>query len=362
MCVVVALQPGARLTHSEWNRCWTANPDGAGYAFTRRHRIIIERGMSRADLWRRYYKDAQTNPKSPFLVHFRIATHGKVCLANTHPFDVDHAHKGQTVLAHNGIITNVLRDLEKEESDTRAFVRLFVRWLPAGWLDNPAIVELVEAYIDDSRIAILTTDPACRQRLYILNESQGETIDGRWFSNDYWRMGARFATCVAPVSHWTLKNLWPIVPKVKDDVSEREGTVRVDRHGVKHIPWLPNGTGALDGLSEDALTEVMVNAIDAGYCERCLWRPCWCEGVCFDCTRALDECDCGMGLSCAAYYGTEDIETGASWMDSNPRHVKTVCLTPQTRTYDPGDLAEDDWQALEDNVTGRDAHGGKGKW
>lgn len=369
MCVAVALKPGARLTHSEWDKCWTANPDGAGYAYIRRGRVIVERGLSRGDMWRRYLKDAEANRKSPMVLHFRIATHGGVCIDNTHPYIVDHDYKGQTVLAHNGIITPVVTDLEPNESDTRGMIRLYVRYLPAGWLDNPAIRELVEHYIGASLMVILTTDPKCSRNLYILNEQDGEWDGDRWFSNEWWRYGGYLTCstakgwtrgawlCPAPVTGvWSEKGGSKSTPSAPSDVSARASaaTVRVDSRGVLHRPYLPNGTLPLEGMSEDDLTDMMIEAIDAGYCERCLWSPCWCEGVCFDCTRPLDDCDCGVGLSCAAYYrNAGDAADGDTWLDTNRprvaparkgkkkgRHI--VALTPQA-----SDMTTDDWLELE---------------
>lgn len=365
MCVAVAVNPGARLTHSEWDKCWSANPDGGGYAYLHRGKLIVQRGLSRADLWRRYFKDAQNNPKSPFILHFRIATHGNVCLDNTHPFIVDHRHSGSTVLAHNGIIANVLTDLEPNESDTRAFIRLYARFLPAGWMDNAAIVELVEHYIGTSLIVMLTTDKAASRNLYILNESLGTWDGDRWFSNEHWRFGG-YVTCGRGIGDWMPNawmfdadtRVWSRAVKVKDATHKatpamRSAAAHVDSHGVKHEPWLPNGTMPLIGMSQDALTDIMIDAIDGGFCERCLWKPCWCDGVCFDCTRPMDECECGMELSCATYYGHHADSDGMTWLDANGPVPKYPVLarTPQAR--DVADLTLDDWLELERSMTGK---------
>jgi hypothetical protein len=59
-------------------------------------------------------------------VHFRMATDGKVCVANAHPFKM----KNQAYLMHNGILSKYRTSGKAAKSDTRMFIETFC---------NPAI-------------------------------------------------------------------------------------------------------------------------------------------------------------------------------------------------------------------------------
>ena len=121
----------------------------------------------------------QYGSTSPFLVHFRIATHGSVDIHNCHPFRVTE----NKVMIHNGMIPVVL-DKNDKRSDTRVFAENYLSKLPANWPDDPYMVDMVEDYITNgSKIALLSTDT--QYVGYILNQKLGHWTDenGIWWSN-----------------------------------------------------------------------------------------------------------------------------------------------------------------------------------
>ncbi len=61
-------------------------------------------------------------------VHFRMATDGKVSVANAHPFKL----KNQAYLMHNGILSKYRTSGKAEKSDTRVFIEKFC---------NPQIIQ-----------------------------------------------------------------------------------------------------------------------------------------------------------------------------------------------------------------------------
>jgi len=107
----------------------------------------------------------------------RIKTHGPVNLDNTHPFWVNE----ETVMMHNGILTMMPDD--KEKSDTRIFIEEVLADLSNNWLDNAYITSMIEDSVGWSKFAFLTTDKSMLQQVYIINEDQGDIIDGMWFSS-----------------------------------------------------------------------------------------------------------------------------------------------------------------------------------
>ena len=181
MCVIAMSPVGQRVDKSTLSDMWDTNPDGAGIAFIdETDTIRTYKSMDKDDFINVATATIDKySVSSPILIHCRIATHGSVCLQNTHPFNVDN----NTVMAHNGVIDCVDVPTNSNISDTRMFVNTWLRYLRPTWLDDPAMVEYVGDIIGWSKLAFLTTNPNLRNRYYIINESDGEWIDGTWFSN-----------------------------------------------------------------------------------------------------------------------------------------------------------------------------------
>jgi len=190
MCVIALSPIGKSIDKSTLSDMWDTNPDGSGISFIDETKTIqTYKSMDKDDfinvalsVFDKY------SVSSPILVHCRIATHGSVCLANNHPFNVDN----HTVMAHNGIISCVEVPDASDISDTRMFINTWLRYLRPTWLDDPDMCEYVGEIIGWSKLAFLTTNPNLRNDYYIINEDDGTWTNGTWFSN---------------VNHCTLSNV-----------------------------------------------------------------------------------------------------------------------------------------------------------
>ena len=117
MCVIVTSQAGTMPSLTQLARMSDANPDGAGIAWhdgQRLHRYRNEDNMKTLAFIMDHWQSLET---SPFLLHFRLATHGRVCTGNTHPFRF---RKGDRTgfIAHNGIarvVRSYFYDMTNEE-------------------------------------------------------------------------------------------------------------------------------------------------------------------------------------------------------------------------------------------------------
>ena len=117
MCVIVTSQADTMPSLTQLARMSDANPDGAGIAWhdgQRLHRYRNEDNMKTLAFIMDHWQSLET---SPFLLHFRLATHGKVCTGNTHPFRF---RKGDRTgfIAHNGIarvVRSYFFDMTNEE-------------------------------------------------------------------------------------------------------------------------------------------------------------------------------------------------------------------------------------------------------
>lgn len=184
MCVIVHQPSDAYLSKRTAEQMWERNPDGAGFAFINDDgRIETGKAMNFESFWRQFESKRSVNRDKDFLVHFRIATSGKIGLDNTHPFVVDE----YTVMAHNGMLNSIVGNIprEAELSDTREFIEKVVKELPEDWLDNPTLVRMMEDYIGFSKLMFLTTNPALKENVYILNRDQGDDVHKMWWSNKY---------------------------------------------------------------------------------------------------------------------------------------------------------------------------------
>jgi hypothetical protein len=174
--------PGVTPPDGHLANGWANNSDGGGYAFIDHvNNIVVRKGLMSFDAWMDSYEDdwLKYGEQSPFILHFRIGTHGPNDAKNTHP----HVVNKRLVVAHNGIIRGVTFKKKDARSDTRVFIDNTLRLLPKNWLDNPAIRELVADRIGKgNKLAFLST--TTHERVYILNEEQGVWGRGVWYSND----------------------------------------------------------------------------------------------------------------------------------------------------------------------------------
>lgn len=182
MCIAIYHDQSCPLDPEAFENSWSNNPDGGGFAyFDESNELVIKKSMNKGQMYDQYYKAIEEyGDKSPFLVHFRIATHGTVDLANAHPFRVN----ANTVLIHNGMIPTIM-DKKQKRSDTRVFVEEYLPRLPKNWLDDKYLFDMVQEYIGASKLVIMTNDPKLDSYLYIVNEKMGHwSKDGKsWYSN-----------------------------------------------------------------------------------------------------------------------------------------------------------------------------------
>jgi hypothetical protein len=180
MCIAVAKPRDIKVRKKVLKECFRNNPDGVGFAYPskKEKKVEIHKGyFSFRQFWADYRKIQETG--CPMIIHFRIATSGKVDGENCHPWRINKKH----ALIHNGILAHKI-DLEHEDvSDTGLFTEHFFKPIfahgPALWL-NPAFKWLIEESIGNTnKIAILSADGEIR----IFNEKQGEWDAGIWFSN-----------------------------------------------------------------------------------------------------------------------------------------------------------------------------------
>lgn len=165
--------------------CWEANPDGAGFAMYKNGSIEIHKGfMKWKDFENAYKKYGLSTFYGPLLLHFRIATHGKVIPGNAHPFPISNLKeelqsvnlvlKDSDCLIHNGILP--ITPSDKTISDSMELCKRLSRF------DSVTqVMGLLNEFLGSNKIAIM--DRYGRVTIW------GDWIDvgGVWFSNLIWQ-------------------------------------------------------------------------------------------------------------------------------------------------------------------------------
>ena len=178
MCIAVLQTPGSTISDRHLKNCFDNNPDGCGFAYIQtdhieRTRLKVYKTMDYDTFLRKYKRALSNNLDSPFLIHFRVATHGTVDTFNCHPFFINK----EVAFIHNGIIGGVGTDPIK--SDTQMFNDKVLKKLPKDFYKREEYKLLIEKFITGSKL--LTLD--INGYVTIFNEASGQWKDGVWFSN-----------------------------------------------------------------------------------------------------------------------------------------------------------------------------------
>ncbi len=170
MCIAIVKPLGKTISKEVLEICSKNNPDGCGFAYVKDGVVWINKYMD-FDTFYKNYKEIE--PTSTMLIHFRIATHGKVEVKNCHPFKLNN----RMALIHNGVISGY--GDKQTKTDTQDFIDKIIGNISWKMWKNPSFIELVNKAIGYSKLCILDVDG----NHYIVGEEKGEWVDGIWFSN-----------------------------------------------------------------------------------------------------------------------------------------------------------------------------------
>jgi glutamine amidotransferase len=241
------------------------NPDGFGYAVHTGKTIITGRGMNHNDVIDRFLTTREKHMNGWAMFHARMTTHGETVKENCHPFRV--GGSPETILAHNGILSNVKIPAGDKRSDTRVFAEDL---LPArlNILDNKKKFKKLEKWAGGSKVAVFSTDRRLNKAVYIINEKLGSwDDDGLWWSNSSYKQSYYITPTYGRTGSWV-----PSYDIAKDD-----------------------GKYVLDGQD---LTEFVEDGLACSYCGHFFeetdyyhgyCQTCW---VCMECQDFEESCMC----------------------------------------------------------------------
>ncbi len=133
MCVIVYKPRGIQVSVKTLEKMWKKNSDGGGLAYIEGGKVVYNKGFMDKQA---FFDEILKHQHRDLVFHMRIATHGRVCPENTHPFPItldDNAlstTKGtaDAVLFHNGVISGYG---DKENiTDTADFMKQIIARTP----------------------------------------------------------------------------------------------------------------------------------------------------------------------------------------------------------------------------------------
>lgn len=182
MCQAIVKPAGISIEKRILKNAWDDNPNGAGMAIRKADgSVVVAKGYMKFKKFWQAYKKVESQD---LLIHFRLATTGKVDGANCHPFVI----APNAALIHNGIMRQFDPPLKGDtRSDTRYFCEAYLSQAikESGlsayeFLHNPAGKALIEVLTAGQKIACLTPEG-----FTIFGERRGEWKNGAWYSAGY---------------------------------------------------------------------------------------------------------------------------------------------------------------------------------
>lgn len=189
MCIIAAKPAGIRMpTEETIENMWHRNHDGAGFMYATKGEVHIEKGFMTLDSFKKALERIGNDndmTETAVVMHFRIATHGGVIPANTHPFPVTTSVgllqklvcNTKLGVAHNGIISGVTP--RTGISDTMEYIAGQLGHLYKAipeFYKNSDLMKMIDNAIG-SKLAFLTDDG----QVYTVGHFEEE--DGILYSN-----------------------------------------------------------------------------------------------------------------------------------------------------------------------------------
>jgi len=134
MCIICIKEPGIPMPSTkEITNCHNSNPHGSGYMYAHNDLVYIRKGFFTVADLKQSIASTESElqcslDKLPVILHFRLATSGKISSANCHPFPNSRKQKWlkrthiywRTGVAHNGIAP--YKCTQDELSDSQMFI------------------------------------------------------------------------------------------------------------------------------------------------------------------------------------------------------------------------------------------------
>lgn len=213
MCLIIQRPANKVIEYNKFKTALDNNPDGFGLSIVEEDGSLITiKDAVKPDCDKLYGILHENLKDKQMLIHFRYTTAGKTMVRNSHPFPVlEKSTDGVDLrVAHNGTLTRY--KTSGDESDTRKFVRTFVRPLfkrlikgmtAEQILQDKFIIELLEGELPG--LSVLSFIDGFGNTLNVNALGNGGYIDndGIYYSNKYsFDPDHRTSTVIYPIKKW----------------------------------------------------------------------------------------------------------------------------------------------------------------
>lgn len=232
MCIAIYKPENVILSKTVLKNCFENNPDGAGFAYPddEGKSIQIQNGFFG---FRKFWQNYRRLQNKPMLIHFRIATSGKVDTVNCHPWRIDARH----AMIHNGSIRHKLDGVTDDISDTGVFVKDILAptfEIPElkgkkFWASGAFKWLMQESIGSNNKMVILAADGYAT----IFNEIQGEWEHEAWFSNKTYKEDRKF------VRGTTVQVVTDCSGEKREIIKSASGRITVKYLGREPVKALP---------------------------------------------------------------------------------------------------------------------------
>ena len=190
MCLIISAPKGTRPKDELLEAAFLNNSDGFGIFFpTKKGNVHIHKTLpgNFDDVTAVYDNYRQVD--GPMGFHFRMRTHGDIDQSQAHPYKIlNKKQDGRDMyLMHNGVMSSLVKEIDKTKSDTWHFVRYILR---------PSLLSSPDMIFEEDYQKFLGKMIGSSNKLLILdgltgkfvkiNEDSGTEIEGGiWLSNTY---------------------------------------------------------------------------------------------------------------------------------------------------------------------------------
>lgn len=253
MCLIIASERGVLPESELFENAIADNGDGFGVVWSESGKLKTYKTL-RPSKARRFLPTLEGRP---YVMHFRLATHGRVDIENTHPFPVTR----HLFMAHNGIIPwSAVKGSAR--SDSWHFARLI-----ASTMDGDRRAEgfermlpgIEDAVGKSNKLAFLRSDG----RIFVANEGLGVEHGGLWLSNGFSLPGRPRAALVNRANFDWLNDY--------DEEGRYLGPPADDCDDGEGLPAWSDGTecDGCDAWSSDGFSRVTVDGTTMHLCPGC---------------------------------------------------------------------------------------------
>lgn len=203
MCLIIQREPHFEIPYDKFEAAILNNPDGYGLSFPDDKGLSVFRTPEEPDPQKLYRLINEELIDKKLMLHLRYTTVGETVLRNAHPFPVlERKTDGIDLrMAHNGTLSKYRPKSGSVESDTRVFVKEFVRPLfkrmckamePEELLTDPFLKKLLE---DQLTTASVLTFLDGQGNSLICNETgNGGKKEDKWYYSNTYSFNPKYRT------------------------------------------------------------------------------------------------------------------------------------------------------------------------